>query len=63
MLRTFVDLACGYMTHTIAREGFSTERALALKGVGELLAIQFIQLSLHEDQVLFPCYSFRPHCC
>lgn len=32
MLRIFVDLTCGYMTHTIARESFSTERALALKG-------------------------------
>lgn len=32
MLRTFVDLTCGYMSHTLARQGLSTERVLLLQG-------------------------------
>lgn len=32
MLRTFVHLTCGSMSHTTARQGLSTERVLPLQG-------------------------------
>lgn len=32
ILRTFVDLTCGYMSHTLARQGLTTDRVLPLQG-------------------------------
>ena len=62
MLSTFVNMTCGYMSYTFARQGPSTQEVLPLPGVAhELLAIQLLHGSLHMNHLLPPCSPSKLH--
>lgn len=63
MLSTFVNMTCGYVSYTFARQGPSMQEVLSLPRVArELLAIQFFQGSPHLNQQLHPSSPSRLCC-